>query len=189
MFSPKKESPFKAPLAEKRDQFEDRLLLDWEGIRLFDWKTKASVYYVLEGMGEERRKYCCACKSPRHLPRVQPYPSFPENAYWEQMWYTSMLGCIYARLGETTKAKNQITELQRLGQLYPEIIALFHRGTSPYLIARIYAELGEKDLAVQYLQESAKQGRPFGYMSFTADMFLVNLKGYEPFEELIRPKG
>ena len=34
-----------------------------------------------------------------------------------------------------------------------------------------------------------EEGRLFGYMNFTMDMFLVNLKGYPPFEELIRPKG
>ena len=41
---------------------------------------------------------------------------------------------------------------------------------------------------MKYFQETVKEGRLFGYMSFALDMFLVNLTGYEPFEELIRPK-
>ena len=185
---PERHNPFQASLAEQIDQFEDHLALDWEGIRQFDWKTKATVYYVL-GDFEKAKVALLNMKKTNTFRRTAPYSSFPENLYWEKLWHTAMLGCVYAQLGESENAENQIDQLENWGKLYPSTIAMFHRGISPYYMARVYAELGEKELAVKYLQQSADQGRPFAYMSFTADMYLVKLKGYPPFEELIRPKG
>ena len=186
---PKGENPFQELLVERVHQFSDELGPSWEGVnRLFDWSAQASVYYVL-GEWQQAEAALLNMQSPMTYTRTEPYASFPEYAYWEKLWHTGMLGCVYAQLGEREQCEAQLALLDELGKLYDPSHATFHRGTTPYLKARIYAELEEKEQAVKYLQEAVKAGRLFGYMSFTLDMFLVNLKGYEPFEELIRPKG
>ncbi|MEL6252585.1 MAG: tetratricopeptide repeat protein [Bacteroidota bacterium] len=185
---PESNNPFIPLLVDQVDEFEDKLMLDWEGTRLFDWNSKASLYYV-SGDFEKAKETLLHMDKAFVYKRIKPYNSFPENKYWEKAWHTAMLGCVYAKLGEYEKAKSQIDLLGQLEGLNQSTISMFYRGTHSYLIGRIYAEMGEKELAVEYLQKSVKQGRPFAYMCYTADMYLLGLKGYPPFEELIRPKG
>lgn len=56
-------------------------------------------------------------------------------------------------------------------------------------MARVYACLDEKEQAVEQLRLARKQGRLFFWDNYYWDLFLVNLKGYGPFEEFLKEKG
>jgi hypothetical protein len=60
-------------------------------------------------------------------------------------------------------------------------------GNETYARACIAAQLGEKDRAVALLQRTFGQGF-FFQTSVHRDLELEPLRGYPPFEELIRPK-
>ncbi len=71
--------------------------------------------------------------------------------------------------------------MQRLDRPY-----LF--GANTYWRARIAALLGERERAVSLLRDGFAQGRSYGaYLH--AEYDLEPLRGYPPFEELLRPKG
>ncbi len=54
--------------------------------------------------------------------------------------------------------------------------------------AAIAAQLGDKDEAVDLLREAFAQGQPYGIW-LHRDATLEPLRGYPPFEDLVRPKG
>jgi hypothetical protein len=64
----------------------------------------------------------------------------------------------------------------------------FRFGSIPYWQARIAAVLGEHELAVTKLREALDQGMQVSE-AFHRDFDLQSLRGYEPLEELLRPKG
>ena len=102
----------------------------------------------------------------------------------------AMLGSIYAHQGKREEALIQLEKIKQLGaQYFDQSLAIKGRGRTPYLMARIYAVLGEKAKAVEMLQLSRDQGgfNLAGRLDMNLDF--VNLKGYPPYEELIRPKG
>jgi tetratricopeptide (TPR) repeat protein len=95
--------------------------------------------------------------------------------------YKGRLGALAARRGDRSKAIQTAKELQQLKK--------------PYLIGRqmtesacIVALLGEKDRAVSLLREAVAQGSG-GYPVYNHVMDLESLRGYSPFEALIKPKG
>jgi hypothetical protein len=61
-------------------------------------------------------------------------------------------------------------------------------GEHTYYRAGIAANLGERERAVELLRDAFAQGQYFGY-SLHNSLALEPLRGYPPFEELIRPKG
>ncbi|HKS39861.1 MAG TPA: hypothetical protein VJX74_04555, partial [Blastocatellia bacterium] len=69
---------------------------------------------------------------------------------------TALLGHAYAVSGKTGQARQMLAELQRPDQGY----------VSSYLVAAIYAGLGEKDQAFKMLEEAYEE----------RDMWLVNIK-------------
>ena len=99
-----------------------------------------------------------------------------------------MLGNVYACQGKTGLAIEQIEVLTQLEKTFPLQHIPPSRGIIPYYQARIHALLDNKDEAVAYLQQSRDEGKPMMGLGFTVDWELANLRGYEPYEELIRPK-
>ncbi len=91
------------------------------------------------------------------------------------------LGVIAARLGEQEKAREILEGLRRLDRPYL-------RGVNTYWAACIAAQLGERDLAVELIQQALSQGVSVSTNLHT-DMDFEPLHGYPPFEELRRPKG
>jgi len=61
---------------------------------------------------------------------------------------TAQLGCAYARIGETAKAHKIIDQLMELSR---------KKYVSPYDIAIIYTGLGEKDLALEWLEKAYEE--------------------------------
>jgi len=91
------------------------------------------------------------------------------------------LGAIAARRGDSAAATRYSGELARLDIPYL-------RGDHTAWRARIAAVLGGRDEAVQLLRRALSEGVGYGLWIHT-DMDLESLRGYAPFEEMVRPKG
>ena len=99
--------------------------------------------------------------------------------------YKSRLGSLAARMHDPASATRIADELRRLGG-----------GDATLQSARILALLPDKDRAVALLREAIAEGLmgagdldPYGYgLAFRHVMDLELLRGYPPFEELIKPK-
>lgn len=89
---------------------------------------------------------------------------------------TSALGYAYAAAGRKDDAKKIIAELQEQSkQIY----------IAPYLFVTIYAALGEKDLAFEYLEKEYKEGAYYlNYLKL--DPEIDNLRGDPRFAQYLR---
>jgi tetratricopeptide (TPR) repeat protein/TolB-like protein len=102
--------------------------------------------------------------------------------------FRGRLGVIAARRGDRTGAERIAEELRQVDRPY-----LY--GESLYSRAMIAASLGDKAAAVQLLREAIAQGLGLG-VEWEGYAVLLHrapemapLRGYPPFEELIKPKG
>jgi tetratricopeptide (TPR) repeat protein len=97
-----------------------------------------------------------------------------------------MLGVIAAVQGDRESALKISADLARLRRPY-----LF--GVDSYFRALIAARLGDKDQAAVLLQNTISEGFAGVYLPFTEAFEcawpLDTLRGYPPYEELVRPKG
>jgi tetratricopeptide (TPR) repeat protein len=91
------------------------------------------------------------------------------------------LGLIAARKGDRERALKISQEMKDNKSPY-----LF--GHPTYWRARIAALLGDKEGAVQLLQEAIKQGLDYTYLYFYPQDF-ESLQDYPPFQQLMKPKG
>ena len=104
--------------------------------------------------------------------------------------YLGRLGSLAARRGDRAEALRLAGTLRTLDRPY-------HYGDHTYRSARILALLGDEEGATARLREAVAQGSPgegepdqYGYgFIYRHAMDLESLRGYPPFEELIRPKG
>ena len=155
--------------------FAHYVLSEWEqtekillGLRNMDWKTYSKGFKNNTG--------------PKYLP-------YRHNVDWYMsVWIEGLLGCTYARQGRMNLAHAQIEKLGTFSQFYPKVVNRFHKGVISYSKARIYAILGEKDKSVSFLTKSMEEGRVIDWGSFVYDWDLANLKGYEPYESLVKPQ-
>ncbi len=91
------------------------------------------------------------------------------------------LGILYAVTGREAEARRVIQDMLSHESKYDN-------GITRYYVAKIESELGNKDKAVAYLQESMAKGMEYGEALFEYDGDLKNLIDYPPFIELITPK-
>ena len=98
--------------------------------------------------------------------------------------YLGVLGAIAARRGDTRRALErsvQLTELTAGGSRWTRANAAVWR-------AQIAALLGERQRAVDLLRDALARGAPYGpYMHNSPE--LETLADFQPFVELMRPKG
>jgi tetratricopeptide (TPR) repeat protein len=94
--------------------------------------------------------------------------------------YAGMLGLLAAQRGERTEALRISERLRRLERPYL-------LGENTLMRARIAAWLGEKSTAVDLLRTAFAQG-VWHDIAVHRDMDLALLRGYPPFEELIKAK-
>jgi cytochrome c-type biogenesis protein CcmH/NrfG len=94
---------------------------------------------------------------------------------------TGYLGALAARRGDRAAAVATSEKLRWLKQKY-----LF--GDHTAWRAPIAAQLGEKDQAGDLLRESFAEGQQYGVW-LHREVTLEPLRGYPPYEELVRPKG
>ena len=91
-----------------------------------------------------------------------------------------LAGC-YAHLGEDQEASAIIEQMISMAE--PR-----DGGRSKYNIGKVFAMLGEKEKATQYLRLSHREGYHFSPGAFQNAFELIGLRGYPPFEEFVRPK-
>jgi len=97
-------------------------------------------------------------------------------------FYHGFLGLLAARQGDSAKAQEISKSLAAVKTPY-----LF--GQVTYVRARIASLLGQRPQAVALLRQAFADGLQYGMHSLHFDPDLVPLRGYPPFEELLRPKG
>ena len=86
-----------------------------------------------------------------------------------------------AHRGDTTTATRIADELSRLDRPYSF-------GSIAYARATIAATLGQKELAARLIDEALKQGSRTMPLIHQVEEF-QSLRGFAPFEEILRPKG
>ena len=107
----------------------------------------------------------------------------------EKLSVAASWACVYAHQGRAEEAYAKIKELEIAGKMYnDDTYYPYLRGMTPYLKARIYAVLGEKEKAVAELKKAIAQGKTYYAKNIYFDLDFVNLKGYSPFEALVAPK-
>ena len=95
--------------------------------------------------------------------------------------YIAKQGCVASRKGNLEEARKIYEELGSIDRPY-----MF--GRPAYLQARIASLLGEKQNAVDLLQQAMREGLRFGLYVIQGQDFLP-LKDFPPFQEFIKPKG
>ena len=98
----------------------------------------------------------------------------------EDVDYHGYLGSTMARMGNKEEALKISKQLEELERPYLNGLHTFSR-------ALIAAVLGEKENAVSLLREALAQGVEYGYLLPNMDLEL--LSDYQPFIELMKPKG
>jgi tetratricopeptide (TPR) repeat protein len=107
-----------------------------------------------------------------------------------KIYYSGRLGTLAARLGDRVEALRIADELRRTEGRWLD-------GKHTFRSARILALLGDKDRAVELLTEAIAQGSgisevpdAYGYgFIYSHCMDLEPLRGYPPFDQLIKPRG
>jgi TolB-like protein len=96
--------------------------------------------------------------------------------------YRGEVGATLARLGRAEEARGVEAELAALTRPYL-------RGDPTFWRACIAAQLGEKDRAVALLRQAFAQGRVRDWFGDThREFFLEPLRGYPPYDDLMRPR-
>jgi TolB-like protein/DNA-binding winged helix-turn-helix (wHTH) protein len=93
---------------------------------------------------------------------------------------TAALGHAYAMLGRRFEAEKILLDLQRKSK---------DGYTSPYMLATIYAGLGEKDRAFELLEQAYEERSMDIAWSFKADPRIDNLRSDPRFQALLRRVG
>jgi hypothetical protein len=96
-------------------------------------------------------------------------------------FYAARLGCIAAR-------KGGIEEANRISETLEKMDWPFLQGRHTYNRARIASLLGEKQQAVDLLNQAMREGLTFG-INVIQDQDFLPLKDFHPFQEFIKPKG
>jgi hypothetical protein len=124
-----------------------------------------------------------------NLARPERPPGWSEPAAFSlALRFHGRLGVIAARRGDRAGAERIAEELRQIDRPY-----LY--GESLYSRAMIAASLGDKAAAVQLLREAIAQGLGIG-VEWEGYAVLLHrapemapLRGYPPFEELLKPTG
>jgi tetratricopeptide (TPR) repeat protein len=116
-----------------------------------------------------------------HLKRNEEARALVETlATHDSLSYMEHRGILAARRGDEDEAE---ASLDWLGGRTDEHLDGRHR----YAQARITAELGDGERALEFLRRGLAEGRT--YPELHRDHYLRSLRDYPPFQELVRPKG
>ena len=138
--------------------------------RAYAWHSRASNPWRMSRVAYALRRYRDASDLLAPLRASDP----------DNVEYLGMHGLVRARLGEREEAMRIARSLSRLRRP-------FQFGTVPLYQARIAAVLGDRSEAVAYLRQAFDQGKLY-HLWLHRDMDLDSLRGYAPFEALVRPK-
>lgn len=98
------------------------------------------------------------------------------------MAYRGMLGLLAARQGDRAEAERLVRWLAERGGSPPS------NWRAPWYRALIAAQLGDREEAMTRFREAFELGAIHGF-NVHVEPFLDPMRGYPPFEELLRPKG
>ena len=90
-------------------------------------------------------------------------------------------------LGVTAAGEGNLERARLIGEQLAAIDRLYLHGRTKRWQARIAAMLGERDEAVRLLRSAFREGQRYG-LWLHQDIYLESLRGYGPFEQLIRPR-
>jgi tetratricopeptide (TPR) repeat protein len=99
----------------------------------------------------------------------------------ENISYLGYVGVLAARLGDRAEALRISDHLADRDDPYLG-------GSNTYWRGGIAAVLGDRERAVNLLREAHSEGTAFG-ITWHRSVVLEPLRGYEPFENFLRPKG
>ena len=102
--------------------------------------------------------------------------AYPDNAF-----FVGSHGAMAAYIDDRQTAQHISQRLEELAD--PQLF-----GADHYLHACISAGLGNREEAVEHLRATLRAGFQFN-LTFHRNPFLDPLRGFEPFEEFLRPKG
>ena len=94
----------------------------------------------------------------------------------------ALLGVVYARLNQPDEAEKVLAMIIPAAE---NSSALSHMHHAQLHIGATLGLLGRKDDAVRWLTKAADEGYP-SYPRFSTDQSLAPLKGYPPYEALLR---
>jgi serine/threonine protein kinase/TolB-like protein len=100
--------------------------------------------------------------------------------YPEGLEAHALLGNALARTGDPAGAEGEARWLEELDRPYLG-------GANTYSRAAIAAHLGQRDLAVRLLRQAIQEGVSFEFLHY--EPVFAPLWGYEPFEQVIAPRG
>ena len=196
IFPPETENIYLLRLRDSLASFEDPKrswnYLVWSNVHLYNWDSKAYAHYVLKDY-DQTEKILLDMKSKdqdwNELADGVIPKSLANHVSWHMdVWVEGLLGAALARQGKEDAAYAQIEILESRRSGYPPESQRLHRGTISYWQARIFAILEDKKQAAAALTRSMAEGRTIDYGSFEYDWDLAGLKGYGPYEQLIRPR-
>ena len=151
----------------------------------FPYGIREGQFYILGDWAEAERQFLA----------LRGIEVKPENAKfansWQgrfPIWVEAMLGTIYARQGKSRQSLEQLQKLEEVGAEFQKFHDPGTKGYISYWQARIHALLGNKEKAIHLLKRSLDEGRVTSYWFYTVDWDLAGLRGYKPFEELLRGK-
>ena len=97
----------------------------------------------------------------------------------------SRVGACLAKMGQESNAREIIESIKDQAAPYANV-----RPAQSYYISRVHLALGEKAEAVKMLEEAINLGFQFFQPAvYTSDPFLKELKGFQPFDDLVKPKA
>ena len=145
IFPDSSENPFAHELRAKVDAFEYPYMGN-VGERHLNWGSRIMAYYVLKEW-EIAKQMLLDLRGYDW----QANGANPHHPNQHEFWAEGMLGCIYAQQGNRKAALAQVETIQKLGEKYHNNHhSHFLRGETPYLLARIYAVLGDKEKQRNY---------------------------------------
>jgi tetratricopeptide (TPR) repeat protein len=146
-------------------------ILDWRATRPAEeketWRHKVNVYFAL-------------CWTERWDDAAEVLADLMAGER-QMEWYLGQQGCLAARRGDREEALRICEEIRQRSEAKGEDGDLTSR-------AEIQAILGDKEEAVALLREAFAQGQWYTVGLYHSIAF-EPLRGYPPFEELMRPKG
>ncbi len=196
IFPPETENIYLPLLRDSLTSFDDPKrswnYLVWSNSHMYNWDSKAYAHYLLKEWDQAEKILLDLKLKDQDWNKVSDGvipKSMSKNVSWHMgVWVEGLLGAALARQGKKDDAYAQIETLEAMRPGYPTESQRLHRGTISYWQARIFAILTDQERAVAALTRAMEEGRTIDYGSFVFDWDLAGLKGYAPYEQLIRPK-
>lgn len=180
---------FAKVLMEKLDSYTDPedswSYGNMTSIYMYNYRSKAFALYVLK----EYEQAAGILLDLRLIDWDNYFSGEEVKTWYMKIWVEGLLGAVYARQGNAGKAQVQLEVLESLHREDPKAMSRMRKGEVPYYQARIYAILGDLDLAVEHLRRSMAEGRMSEHSNFVQDWDLTGLHDYPPYQELLNIKN